>query len=148
MQFYIIHDDPIVNAKILPDYCLKKVNIREGWQMLSDIGHLFEVSWDGQNSLYNSYHAETRRYWRNKYSFFMFISYYHECLIEYFYRFGKTTVFHRKFNNLIKSNTITVLAEKIGSKLLYDKDQIVKYLLDTKTQHLNNVEIERLNNLS
>jgi hypothetical protein len=30
MQFYIIHTNPQRNADLLPDYCLKRVNVREG----------------------------------------------------------------------------------------------------------------------
>lgn len=76
MQFFIIHNDPKTNFNTLPHYAIHKVNIREGYQILSDIGHLFNVNWIGQNKPYSIYHAETRRFWRNKESFINFLRHY------------------------------------------------------------------------
>lgn len=56
MQFYRLHKQPEISAKMLPDYALKLVNIREGWQILSDCGHALYLSWETQNNEYNRYH--------------------------------------------------------------------------------------------
>lgn len=52
MQFYRLHKQPEISAKMLPDYALKLVNIREGWQIISDCGHALYLSWETQNNVY------------------------------------------------------------------------------------------------
>ena len=76
MQFYVIHENPKRNAELLPDYAIKNVNVREGWQILSDIGHAVGVTWEGQNKCYNINHPATRRWYRDKKTFTDFIFYY------------------------------------------------------------------------
>ena len=141
MQFYIIHEDPKTNAKLLPDYCLKKVNLREGWQMISDIGYLYGIKWEGQNKMYNPYHAETRQYWKSPVTFRNFIDHYVTCLGEYIKRFDKKTVWHYRFTHFIGCDYYTQLYIKIKEE---PKSQIVKYLLDRKRKHLTEEEIKRL----
>jgi hypothetical protein len=81
MQFYIIDDDPIVNATLLPQYA-RKVNIREGWQILSDVGHTVGVSFTGQTAKYSLSHPAVRRFTKDKASFTRLILHYQACLVE------------------------------------------------------------------
>lgn len=142
MQFYIIDEDPEINAKELPDYCLLKVNIREGWQILSDIGHALGVAWEGQNKEYNRYHAETRQYWKSLKNFINFNNHYMACLNEYFYRFSKYTVWHERYLNSFKVATYKDLMDKLDGFNKYR--QIIEYLATRKAKHLTNEEIEKL----
>ena len=41
----------------------KRVNAREGWQMISDIGHAVGVTWPDQDKEYNRWHSNTRKWW-------------------------------------------------------------------------------------
>lgn len=142
MQFFIIHDDPKINSRLLPDYCIKSVNCREGYQMLSDIGHLFGVRWEGQNKNYNVYHAETRQYWKNIRAFDFFVAHYEACLSEYEYRYWHQTKFHENYFNFQKK-ALSELRSKITN---YSKkyNQVVQYLLKNKTNKLTAKEIVRL----
>lgn len=79
MQFYIIHEDPKTNVQLLPEYALKKVNIREGWQILSDIGHIHGVSWPKQNKIYSASHVLTRSFCVNLIAFDRFMLHYIAC---------------------------------------------------------------------
>lgn len=143
MQFYIIDDDPIKNASLLPNYCLKRVNIREGWQILSDIGHLFNVTWEGQNKEYNPYHAETRQYWTSLQKFDYFIAHYSMCLLEYEKRYNKRTVWHDRTVNFMEFSL-----PKLRMKIDNEKgNQIVKYLLDRKLKFLTINEVQQLSKI-
>jgi hypothetical protein len=141
MQFYIIHNDPKKNASLLPDYALKKVNIREGWQILSDIGHKFNVTWGGQYAKYNPYHVLTKSFWVNKESFVSFLSHYEYCLMEYTKRFNKTTVWHRLFE--IHYSTINYLKNVIPERFSI-LDQNLEYLLTEKKKFLTEEDIQRI----
>ena len=87
MQFYIVHKDPVKNAKMLPTYALK-VNMREGWQILSDIGHRFGVSWENQCKAYNPAHPWTRTF-SHQQGFNRLIHGLEDCCNEYYNRTGK-----------------------------------------------------------
>jgi hypothetical protein len=87
MQFYIINKDPATSAKMLPTYALK-VNMREGWQILSDIGHRFGVSFENQNKAYNPVHPWTRQF-SHEQSFRNFVRHLEACCKEYYNRTGK-----------------------------------------------------------
>lgn len=143
MRFDIIHKNPVINAELLPDYSLKRVNIREGWQMLSDIGHAHNVKWEGQNKEYNKYHPNTWKHWKNKNKYQKFILYYHACLLEYIKRFNKTTKFHKWFET--SQDIINAVITQIQN---YTEEQSqAKYLLDRKHSHLSNKEIKTLKNV-
>jgi hypothetical protein len=143
MQFYIIHPNPETNAKMLPDYALKKVNIREGWQILSDIGHLFGVTWVGQYKQYNPYHVLTKSFWINQEAFMTFKSHYRHCLDEYSIRFGKGTSWHQFFH--YSYNTLAMLTNVIPNKTI--EQQNLEYLLTVKKKFLTTDDIKRLNNV-
>jgi len=87
MQFYIIDSNPRENARRLPRYALKEVNIREGWQILSDIGHIHGVTWEGQNRLYSASHALTRQFCQSVDRFKEFVVYLDWCIDEYKFRY-------------------------------------------------------------
>jgi len=89
MQFYIIHPDPFINADTLPLYALKSVNVREGYQILCDIGHRFGVTWATQNKHYNMYHPLTRSF-SHRHAFDAFMGHYVACCDAYQRRTGKT----------------------------------------------------------
>lgn len=146
MQFYIIHNSYTRNAQLLPDYALKKVNIREGWQMLSDICHLFDITFTGQNKHYNAFHAETRIHYKSKKALLDFLFHYKACLLEYSKRFNKNTIWHQKFEYF--------LSQKLDKSILSclpdegkDTWQVIFYLLKSKSKLLNRREISYLQEL-
>lgn len=87
MQFYIIHQNPKESARRLPLYALK-TNMREGWQILSDIGHRFSLNWENQNKAYNPAHPWTRTF-SHKQGFNRLIHGLEACCEEYYNRTGK-----------------------------------------------------------
>ena len=106
MNFFRILEDPKENAEILPDYVIFKVNCREGIQILSDIGHLFNVTWEGQYKQYSPYHAKTREFWRSKEDFVDFVNHLTACLNEYTKRAiqqnkNSFTVWHQVFTKFL-----------------------------------------------
>lgn len=72
---------------MLPTYALK-VNMREGWQILSDIGHRFGVTFENQNKAYNPAHPWTRTFSHKK-AFCDFVFNFDACCEEYYNRTGK-----------------------------------------------------------
>lgn len=87
MQFYIVDPSPTTNAKRLPDYALR-VNMREGWQILSDIGHRFGVTWENQNKCYNKHHPWTRQF-SHKGNLNQLVYHLRACCEELYNRTGK-----------------------------------------------------------
>lgn len=102
MQFYIIHSDPTKSAQALPTYALK-VNIREGWQILSDIGHRFGVHWPNQCKAYNPAHPWTRQF-SHRDGFRKFINHLRACCAEYYNRTGKQTCWQDWFADFDGNN--------------------------------------------
>lgn len=141
MQFYIIHKDPKVSAKNLPDYALKNVNVREGWQILSDIGHNFGFTWDGQNKLYSASHALTMEFYSSPEKFKYFVSHYRACCEEYYNRFGKM----RKEMELFADLDASGIIEDIITKLPNSREEsVVQYLLNRKGNKLSDTEKQNL----
>lgn len=139
MQFYILHEDPITSAKMLPDYALKRVNIREGWQMLSDIGHILDIVWVGQNQLYSKSHAKTLSFCSSLERFRFFLNHYSACLTEYLRRYGNNTVWHERYNRFMQD----CIYNSICLRLPKDEyEQTLRYLLNQKRKHLTESEIE------
>ena len=139
MQFFIINEDPETNAKLLPDYAIKKVNVREGWQIISDIGHNLGIAWEGQNKPYSIWHAETRRFMVNRESFIHFIMCYKACLEKYYLEDWKLTVFHKRFMSL----PISKIANMIPANRTHP-EFMLDYMLRGKRQYLTDAEIKRL----
>jgi hypothetical protein len=135
--------DPIKSAKMLPDYALFKVNLREGWQILSDIGHIFGVTWPEQNELYSESHALTRMLCSTKERFVNFLWHYEACLLEYQIRKHTIPTWTFKYERFMVSNAHMEIASHLPSSE-YDSTRI--YLLTNKRQHLTAAEIERLTN--
>lgn len=143
MQFYIINKDPWINAKILPDYCIKQVNVREGWQILSDCGHAIGVTWLTQNKEYNRYHPNTWRYWKNEKAFYDFIDYYIACLIECKDRFGECKLY-LTYRDKLRVFMTEALPYIKNIESLTDEQHVALYLLNRKKQHLNIQDLERM----
>jgi hypothetical protein len=135
--------DPIKSAKLLPDYALFKVNLREGWQILSDIGHIFGVTWLEQNALYSESHALTRMLCSTQERFIAFLRHYESCLLEYKTRKGIMSTWQYKYARFL----FTTAAREIGKQLPNNEYESTRiYLLTTKRNHLTVAEIERLTN--
>lgn len=145
MQFYIIDKNPQRNAKLLPDYCLKRVNIREGWQILSDIGHMYGITWEGQNKCYSTSHPTTRHHGRSDDAFDKFLRHYEACLWEYRRRFNES-VFHSKWQRALKSGSINRVRHSMPHDVT-DEQASVAYLLSAKRDKLTEKEIQRLETL-
>lgn len=151
MQFYTLNTNPEISAKLLPDYALKKVNIREGYQILCDIGHITNVEWPNQNKEYNPYHALTRRFWESRGAFDFFMAHYQEYLIEYINRFEKETFWHERF--IIIFNIKEEIRKKINDLPYYSDHfkgkcfQDAQYLFLRKQKFLSLEEIKKMNKL-
>ncbi len=142
MQFYILHKDCWRNAELLPDYCLKKVNIREGWQILSNCGHAIDIQWTTQNKEYNRYHPNTWRYWKNSKSFYDFVDHYIACLCEFKKRFGeeKTYITYRDKLRCFIYEALPY----VKIKNYTEEQPIARYLVDRKEQHLTTKDYQNL----
>ena len=137
MQFYIIHPAPLRNAALLPEYALKRVNVREGWQILSDIGHRFGVGWVGQNKLYNAHHPLTRSY-SNRQALSAFLRHYDACLSAYLLRgMGKRTVWHDAWLGV----PLTALLAAVPAS---PYEEARHYLLTAKADKLTDEDVERI----
>lgn len=135
MQFYIVHPDPATSAKLLPDYALFKVNLREGWQILSDIGHIHDVHWAGQNRLYSESHALTRSFCSDPHTFDEFLQNYRQCLREYHKRKGVKSTYSDKFFNTFMAENCNI---GIHRKIAKDKyESVRRYLVRNKKKHLS-----------
>ena len=141
MQFYRVMKDPELNAKFLPDYCIKNVNIREGWQILSDCGHALGYTWSTQNKEYNRYHPNTWRYWKSPRYFYDFLDHYIACLSEARERgFDKLYETYR-----VKLYVFTVeVLPYMSVPDLTEEQHIAKYLIHRKSKNLTEEEIETL----
>ena len=64
---------------------LVNVNLREGWQIISDILHRFNKSTFGQTQKYNPYHAVTRQF-STQDTFLELCFHYRACCDEYMKR--------------------------------------------------------------
>lgn len=142
MQFYKLDKDPTKSSQLLPDYALKKVNLREGYQILSDIGHILNFHWEGQNKLYSASHALTRHICSSKENFLEFIMHYMANRKEYFRRFNKRPIYDNEFTNFLMANG---LDEIVNFRIYLDEYVATRYyLLDYKSQHLTDEEKVRL----
>lgn len=141
MQFYRVMKDSELNAKFLPDYAIKSVNVREGWQILSDCGYALGVSWSTQNKEYNRYHPNTWRYWKNPRCFYDFIDHYIACLTEADNRgFDKIYNTYREKLHVF----ITEVLPDIEVPDLTEEQHMAKYLLHRKVNKLTEEEISIL----
>ena len=141
MQFYMICEDPEKSAQLLPDSVIKNVNLREGWQILSDIGHKFGVTWEGQEPETNVTHPVTMQHYVNREAFVLFMQHYFKNLQEYTSRFNKTTVWHERFYN--------VPGYWLKGKIPPGRDKYeaaAQYMLDHKSQHLSDMDKKVLQN--
>jgi hypothetical protein len=155
MQYYKLAEDSSVSSKLLPDYALAKVNLREGWQIISDIGHVVGVTWEGQNKVYSPYHAKTRTFWKTKKDFLSLCIQYEQDLIEYETRMGenrkyftqKTWSRYQKLYSFFIYNVCQKIIKKLPEQRnSFEMDLI--YLLDRKKDKLTEEEIKRLDNIN
>lgn len=136
MQFYIIHPDPEKNVELLPEYALRKVNVREGWQILSDIGHIHDVHWEGQNKLYSASHVLTRSFCVNRERFVFFVDHYDFCVDAVGGSFADKFIYF-----------ITQAYHSLRDKIPEDRDEFQfakEYLLNQKRKHLTDEDVKRL----
>lgn len=145
MQFYIIHHDPETNARLLPDYAIKQVNVREGWQILSDIGHNLGIEFPGQNKAYSIWHAETRRFMKDHVTFGHFVACYRDCLSEYTNRFRRRTIFHDRYDQFIGDPYLSI-SMALPTERTHEQF-MASYLLRGKRDKLTVEEIARLEEL-
>jgi len=63
MQLYKIHENPAENARLIGVYA-NKINVAEGLQQISDIGHCLDIHWPGQYraSYVRTAHGTGRKY--------------------------------------------------------------------------------------
>jgi len=147
MQFYQLDNDPTISSKLLPDYALKSVNIREGYQILSDCGHALGLEWKEQNKEYNRYHPNTWRYWKTKRALLNFIDHYLHNLIEYNDRFGSTKTYETyrfKFHSFIYEALYLLNNVQIDKT---EEQHVALYLLNKKGKYLSNEEIDSLESI-
>ena len=140
MRFYMVHPDPVMNVKLLPEYAIKKVNVLEGWSILSDIGHIFDIHWKYQNKLYSRTHIMTRTLSANKDAFIRFWAHYKACA----YHAGSPHFIKR-----IEAKDTLLAVARIESMIGdWDKYQTDAYYLLTEKGHfLNEQEKETMRKL-
>jgi hypothetical protein len=144
MQFIILDESPEVSYNHMPAY-MRSVNIREGWQILSDIGHIYGVTWETQNKCYSKSHSVTRSYCYNREAFERFFKHY-----EYFITASKNKKYIYKLYSC--SNQISELFYLIPENRTPGQFA-AQYLLDTKIynkngkQQISDAEIEKLKEL-
>lgn len=140
MQFYIIDDNPKKNVELLPAYALQKVNVREGWQILSDIGHIYNVQWSTQNKCYSKSHVLTRSFCKNLHEFMRFLVHYQACA----YAVGGS--YFVKFQEFMRNGKATELSNAIPTER-NNNQFVMHYLLTQKADKLTIEEKERLEQL-
>lgn len=142
MQFYIPHTDPTTAARALPTYALR-VNLKEGWQILSDLAHRFGVTWDGQNKPYNPAHPWTRTF-SHKAGFNRLIHHLRANAAEYYNRTGKQTV----WQDLIADFVGNDLDETLFNALPKDQEaETLDYLTRAKRDKYGAEEYNALRRL-
>lgn len=141
MQFYEIHEDPWISAKSNPDYAIREVNVREGYQILSDCGHALGYSWSTQNKEYKRYHPNTWRYWKNSKAFYNFIDHYIACLSE-----ARDRGFDKLYTTYQAKFKVFMLEVFPYMKIPDHTDQqnIIFYLLNRKIHKITPEEEQRL----
>ncbi len=117
--------------------------MREGWQILSDIGHAVNVTWEGQNKEYNKNHPACMRWRKDQDTFGLFLKYYIKCLLEYSERFDVSNKFHSKFSDFC-FNKIECKIKKNLPKKRTEEQMTIDYLLQAKKNHLTKYEIKKL----
>lgn len=139
MQFYIIHPDPETNVKLLPEYALKKVNVREGWQILSDIGHIHGVTFSEQNKQYSTSHVLTRSFCQNAEEFNRFMEHYKACV---------TAVGGTYFEKWASITADEMRRLYLSIPLIRSREQFaLEYLLESKKKHLTDQEYLNLSHV-
>jgi hypothetical protein len=141
MQFYIVHPDPATSARMLPDYALKQVNLREGWQILSDIGHIHGVTWEGQCKLYSASHALTRLFCSSPEKFIEFVKHYEACLQEYAIRFLKVPSWQHMYIEFMLAAGQLMIHRKLP---VNEYESVRRYLLEYKADKLTDAEKARI----
>jgi hypothetical protein len=136
MQFYIVDPNPEKNIKLLPEYAIKKVNVREGWQILSDIGHMYNVTWEGQNKLYSASHVLTRSFCVNAVEYLRFINHYVACVYSY------KNSWQKRYETFLESGAYHKLLSAIPDQRTSFEYQ-AEYMLKYKSKHLT--EQEKIN---
>ena len=146
MQFYMLHSDPVPSSRALPDYALFQVNLREGWQILSDIVHTVygtterDACFPGQNKLYSASHALTRQL-GTKAMFVRFMRHYTANLDEYERRKGKPSAYAKKYDSFLRNYFVTVLAYQLPADIYESARQ---YITTAKADKLTASESENI----
>jgi len=137
MQFYMIDPDAKKSTSRLPDAMIR-VNCREGWQIISDIGHHFGLTWQGQNKCYNANHPLTMRLRESREEFDRLHMHYAYSLMEWRRRFGTETVWHEHLSY--------VPFVKIGERCAAtDRWQTMReYILTAKARQIKEGERKRV----
>lgn len=140
MQFYQVHKCPFLNVYSLPEYAVLRVNVREGWQILSDIGHFLNITWEGQNKPYSLGHPATVKQRRDKESFRRFLAQYKACLHWYKVLTWSETVFHERIKNVPEEEIL----HRILFETLTEEQASISYLIDFKSKFITEKEKEKL----
>ena len=135
MNFFMIHENAQISAINLPDYAILNVNVREGWQMLCDMGHIVGVFWNTQNKLYSASHPNTRMHIQDKEMFDRFISHYLACCQEYQIRTGKINKIIKNFYDFHKEEIHLKIKDKLPIISDFYQSQI-HYLINNKSDKI------------
>lgn len=134
MQCYIVHKDPKQSAKLLPTYALR-VNMREGWAILSDIGHRFGVTFDHQTKAYNPW----TRTFSHKQGIGRLIVGIAMCCAEYVKRTGKYPCWCEWI-----SNFETKVEELLRALPVDQEAKTLHYLVTAKADKMTEAELTTL----
>jgi hypothetical protein len=116
----------------LPLWALR-VNVREGWQMISDIGHAVDVTWPEQNKEYNRWHSNTRKWWIDRSKFQRLYTLFQISLFELYNKKDKTGVAYLKKDAYFDGNRVYNKLPKNRTEQQHE----VLYMLKRKSKNMS-----------
>jgi hypothetical protein len=118
----------------------KRVNVREGWQMISDIGHAVGVTWPEQNKEYNRWHSNTRKWWIDRSEFQRLYTLFQISLFELYNKKDKTGITYFKkdvyFNGRFTYNKLPRNRTEQQHEVLYMLERKSKNMTEEERQVL------------
>lgn len=129
----------LLKEDVTIDYALKQVNVREGWQIFSDIGHSVGVTWEGQNKRCSPTHARTLSL-ATRERFFWFCHHYQSCLREFENRTGKKAHWE-SLRDKVSHDTLSLINTRLP---VDEEDAYLRLLTTVKSDQLTPADHFRL----
>jgi len=123
----------------LPLWALR-VNVREGWQMISDIGHAVGVTWPTQNKEYNRWHSNTRKWWIDRSKFQRLYTLFQIALFALCNKKDKTGVTYLKKDVYFNGRFVF---DKLPKNRTAQQHEVL-YILERKSKNMSEEERQAL----